>query len=133
MQWDSSPAAGFSEAVPWIDVPASAEHINVAVQAEDPQSVLSYYRALISARHTIPALTDGRFTRIDASAPASLRLPARRARFGRPRDGQSVREAPRSPVLPEDEAVASFAVAPLPGQYGRVIRQDRCGRRPHTE
>jgi len=70
MQWDSSPAAGFSDAVPWIGVPASAEHINVAAQAEDPQSILSYYRALIRARHVIPALNDGTFTRIDASVPA---------------------------------------------------------------
>ena len=70
MQWDSSPAAGFSEAVPWINVPASAEQINVAAQAEDPQSILSYYRALISARHTIPALTDGTFTRVETSVPA---------------------------------------------------------------
>ena len=70
MQWDSSPAAGFSETVPWIDVPASAEQINVAAQADDPQSILTYYRALISARHVIPALTDGTFTRIDASVPA---------------------------------------------------------------
>ncbi len=70
MQWDSSPAAGFSKTVPWIGVPASAKHINVAAQAEDPQSILSYYRALIRARHVIPALTDGTFTRVDASTPA---------------------------------------------------------------
>lgn len=108
MQWDSSPAAGFSEAVPWIDVPASAEHITVAAQADDPHSILTYYRALISARHVIPALTDGTFTRIDASAPALFVYR---------------RSAPGSDVLvmvnlsgqrhtplfsPEDEAVASL-------------------------
>ena len=108
MQWDSSPAAGFSEAVPWIDVPASAEHITIAAQADDPHSILTYYRALISARHVIPALTDGTFTRIDASAPALFVYR---------------RSAPGSDVLvmvnlsgqrhtplfsPEDEAVASL-------------------------
>lgn len=70
MQWDSSPAAGFTQGNPWIDMPSSAEHITVAAQANDPHSILAYYRALIHARHTIPALSDGAFERIDASAPA---------------------------------------------------------------
>ena len=89
-------------------MPASAEHINVAAQADDPHSILTYYRALISARHVIPALTDGTFTRIDASAPALFVYR---------------RSAPGSDVLvmvnlsgqrhtplfsPEDEAVASL-------------------------
>ena len=108
MQWDSSPAAGFSEAVPWIDVPASAENITVAAQANDPQSILTYYRALISARHVIPALTDGTFSRIDASAPALFV-------YRRSTPGSDVlvmvnlsgqRHAPL--FSPEDEAMASL-------------------------
>ena len=108
MQWDSSPAAGFSEAVPWIDVPASAENITVAAQANDPQSILTYYRALISARHVIPALTDGTFSRIDASAPALFI-------YRRSTPGSDVlvmvnlsgqRHAPL--FSPEDEAMASL-------------------------
>ena len=108
MQWDSSPAAGFSEAVPWIDVPASAEHITVAAQADDPQSILAYYRALISARHVVPALTDGTFSRIDVSEPALFV-------YRRSTPGSDVlvmvnlsgqRHAPL--FSPEDEAVASL-------------------------
>ena len=70
MQWDSSPNAGFTSGTPWIDVPASASHINVEAQLEDPSSVYAYYRALIEARHRVPALTVGSFERIDAGDPA---------------------------------------------------------------
>lgn len=70
MQWDDSPTAGFTESTPWIDVPPSASGINVAAQIEDPASILSYYKALIDARHRIPALTEGSFERIDVGCPA---------------------------------------------------------------
>ena len=70
MQWDGSPAAGFTTGRPWIDVPASASAINVETQREDPCSVYAYYRALIEARHRVPALTFGAFERIDAGDAA---------------------------------------------------------------
>ena len=70
MQWDCSPAAGFTTGRPWIDVPASASAINVEAQREDPCSVYAYYRALIEARHRVPALTFGAFERIDAGDAA---------------------------------------------------------------
>ena len=70
MQWDGSPAAGFTTGRPWIDVPASASAINVEAQREDPCSVYAYYRALIEARHRVPALTFGAFKRIDAGNAA---------------------------------------------------------------
>ena len=70
MQWDSSRAAGFTTGSPWIDVPASAARINVEAQLSDKASILAYYRALIEARHRVPALTFGAFERIDAGDPA---------------------------------------------------------------
>ena len=70
MQWDCSPAAGFTTGRPWIDVPASASAINVEAQRQDPCSVYAYYRALIEARHRVPALTFGAFERIDAGDAA---------------------------------------------------------------
>ena len=70
MQWDSSPNAGFTSGTPWIDVPASASYINVETQMEDSSSIYAYYRALIEARHRVPALTAGSFERIDAGDPA---------------------------------------------------------------
>ena len=46
MQWDSSPAAGFTSWTPWIDLPPSASFIHVERQLADASSVLAFYRAL---------------------------------------------------------------------------------------
>ena len=59
MQWDDSPTAGFTSAHPWIGLPPSSSSINVATQIQDPGSILSYYKALIDARHRIPASRRG--------------------------------------------------------------------------
>lgn len=69
MQWDSSPAAGFTSGTPWIDLPPSASSIHVERQLADASSVLAFYRALIDARHRVPALTSGSFRRVDAGDP----------------------------------------------------------------
>ncbi len=62
MQWDDTPkTAGFTTgARVWRAVNADAfEGVNVAAQADDPNSLLSHYRALIHARVTSPALQSG--------------------------------------------------------------------------
>ena len=69
MQWDSSPAADFTSGTPWIDLPPSASFIHVERQLADASSVLAFYRALIDARHRVPALTSGSFRRVDAGDP----------------------------------------------------------------
>jgi len=63
MQWDDSPGAGFSsaEARPWLPIHANAATRNVAAQRDDPQSLLNFYRRLISLRRAMPALQDGMF------------------------------------------------------------------------
>jgi alpha-glucosidase len=62
MQWDSSPNAGFSPAGvdPWLPVhPNFAYGINVAAQDQDPESLLSFYRAILRMRQQTPALVEG--------------------------------------------------------------------------
>src|SRR6185436_19508991 len=59
MQWDASPAAGFSDGTPWLPVVSDYRQINVAVARDDPSSMLSLYRALIALRQASPALTYG--------------------------------------------------------------------------
>jgi alpha-glucosidase len=60
MQWDTSKNAGFSFAEkPWLPVPPSAAQYNVQAEARDPNSILNFYKKLISLRRTIPALRDG--------------------------------------------------------------------------
>lgn len=65
MQWDASPNAGFSppEIRPWLPVAPDADRVNVAAQAEDPDSILTLTRRLIQLRREHPALAVGDFER----------------------------------------------------------------------
>jgi alpha-glucosidase len=59
MQWDAGANAGFSSSASWLPVASNASTVNVAVQAADPLSILSLYRALIRLRRAEPALSVG--------------------------------------------------------------------------
>jgi len=61
MQWDDSPAAGFSAAEPWLPVSADYPARNVAAQSADSASVLNLYRRLLWLRHDNPALYGGSY------------------------------------------------------------------------
>jgi len=59
MQWDASANAGFSSATPWLRVNPNFLTRNVQAQAQDPESLLQCYRALIKLRKETPALHSG--------------------------------------------------------------------------
>jgi alpha-glucosidase len=59
MQWSTAPNAGFSEAKPWLPVPASYKTHNVDSESKDPNSILNFYRKLLALRHAEAALLDG--------------------------------------------------------------------------
>jgi alpha-glucosidase len=59
MQWDESENAGFSNATPWLPVPATYKTHNVADEEKDPDSVLSFYKSVLRMRHSNQALLDG--------------------------------------------------------------------------
>lgn len=61
MQWDASPGAGFSTGTSWLPITKNAGWLNLAAQVDDPNSVLSFYKALIKLRGKTPALRDGEF------------------------------------------------------------------------
>lgn len=64
MQWSDAPNAGFSpqDADTWLPVhPNFAEDVNVAVQQDDPNSILSQLRRIIELRATYSALRTGQF------------------------------------------------------------------------
>lgn len=50
MQWSVEKNAGFSEGTPWIDVVDNYLDINAETQVDDPDSIFSFYRKLISIR-----------------------------------------------------------------------------------
>jgi alpha-glucosidase len=55
------PWTGDRVARSWMRMPADAGTRNVATQAADPDSVLSFYRRLVWLRRSVPALRDGDF------------------------------------------------------------------------
>jgi oligo-1,6-glucosidase len=70
VQWDASPAAGFTSGTPWIAVSPDYAEVNAAAQAGVAGSVFEHYRQLIDLRHTDPVVTDGEFELLLAEHPA---------------------------------------------------------------
>lgn len=70
MQWDASPNAGFSDeaAQPWLPLADDYAQRNVAVQEQNPTSMLSLYRALTALRRAEPALNMGHYASIDSGS-----------------------------------------------------------------
>jgi len=61
VQWDASPAAGFTTGTPWLAINPDHTHVNAAAQVGNPGSVFEHYQRLIALRHTDPVVTDGEF------------------------------------------------------------------------
>lgn len=63
MQWDASAQAGFTggDVRPWLPLQEDYPARNVAVQQQDPRSLLNFYRWAIAVRRAAPALTEGMF------------------------------------------------------------------------
>ena len=72
MQWNDSPNAGFSQANPWLPVPASYKTHNVASELKDSDSVLQFYKRLLTLRHHEPALLDGDYVGLNQDNPDVL-------------------------------------------------------------
>ena len=66
MPWNGSPNAGFTTGTPWL--PISGSERNVAAQAGDRHSTLSFYRHLIDLRRREPALHSGTYTQLASPA-----------------------------------------------------------------
>ncbi len=61
-QWENTVNAGFSAGKPWLPVNPNYPEINAASQINDPDSVFSFYKKLISLRKENRILIDGDFT-----------------------------------------------------------------------
>ena len=61
VQWDASANAGFSSAEPWFDVNPNYTAVNVAAQEADPDSLLNFYRQLLSYRKASPLALYGEY------------------------------------------------------------------------
>jgi alpha-glucosidase len=72
MQWNDSVNGGFSQVSPWLPVPASYKTHNVASEVKDPDSVLQFYKRLLSLRHREPALLEGDYVALNQDNPNVL-------------------------------------------------------------
>ena len=66
MQWDAAANAGFTTGNPWLPISESYRTVNVEAEREDPESMLSLYRALIDLRQSQPALMVGSYQGLPA-------------------------------------------------------------------
>jgi alpha-glucosidase len=70
MPWAAeAPNAGFSDAEPWLPIPATHVSRSVSLQNEDNKSVLATARALIALRRSSRPLREGDFRPISLPAP----------------------------------------------------------------
>ena len=72
MQWNTSANAGFSQAQPWLPVPASYKTHNVATELKEPGSILNFYRHVLELRHQDAALRDGEYVAMNENDPNVL-------------------------------------------------------------
>ena len=80
MQWEPSAGAGFTAGMPWLPLSSDWTQVNVAAQAEAPQSILSLYRRLMALRRAEPALAIGAYVPLHAEGNVIAYL---REGFGR--------------------------------------------------
>jgi alpha-glucosidase len=72
MQWSDAPNAGFTTGVPWNVIPETYKTYNVADELKDPDSILNWYKKLLSLRHTDPALLEGKYVAVNEDDPHVL-------------------------------------------------------------
>lgn len=58
MQWTGEENAGFTTSLPWFEINKNVATRNVALQAADPDSLLSWYRELIALRNAHPVFAN---------------------------------------------------------------------------
>ena len=68
-QWNDSINAGFSDSMPWLKINPDYKTVNVAVQENDPNSCLHYFRKLVQLRKENPVFIYGRYDLIDKDNP----------------------------------------------------------------
>lgn len=62
MQWNSGKNAGFSDVEPWMPINSDYEVFNAESEKNDPNSVLNYYKKLISFRKEHSVIIEGNYT-----------------------------------------------------------------------
>jgi alpha-glucosidase len=119
MQWDASPHAGFTTGTPWLPVAADYQTYNVAAERDDPESMLTFVRALLALRRTTPALSVGNYAETPSGSSDLFA-------FTREHAGQKIlvvlnlSHAPHTFQSQPGPASAEILLSTLPGRAGTV-------------
>jgi alpha-glucosidase len=70
MQWDASPHAGFCppSVEPWLPIARDYQQVNVAVEREEPSSMLTLTRTLLTLRRSRAALYKGSYRSLESGS-----------------------------------------------------------------
>lgn len=60
MRWAEGDGGGFTSGTPWISFPQKCEDISVEKQQKDEESILHFYRRLVTLRKEKPIIADGK-------------------------------------------------------------------------
>lgn len=69
MQWEAGKHSGFSASEPWLPLGPEREYRNVETEANNPQSLLCFYKKLIWLRKKLPALVEGDYQSMISGIP----------------------------------------------------------------
>ncbi len=72
MQWTGGSSAGFTTGSPWQGINSNYQQYNVALEEQDPGSLLEWYKRLIHVRNQSPALRKGTHNPLASSESALL-------------------------------------------------------------
>jgi alpha-glucosidase len=124
MQWDRSPAAGFTRGEPWLPIDHDYRERNVEVQRTDPESILALHRRLVALRRGEPALEVGRFGTITAERDVLVYY--RRGREGESRFlvALNFTSRPRTIRCPGEYCRGTIAISTHRQSEGREITGD---------
>ena len=126
MQWTADPHAGFTAGTPWEPANSDYPEKNVAAQSAEPDSLLSFYRALIHLRAGHAALRVGE-TYVIPSEPQGVYAVLRASKDETVLVVVNLDSAPVSEYhlsLDSGPLSGSYAVAPLLGEgafYGPMV------------
>ena len=134
LAWDASPSAGFSSAAPealWLPLHDGHETINVAIERDDPASLLHLYRRLLALRRASPALHAGSYRPLDS--PEAVFAFERRSGCDLAVIALNLSDEPAAPPRTEgawDVALSSHPdatrpAAPLRPFEGRILTRTR--------
>ena len=120
MQWTPGAQAGFStDPKTWLPIPASSATINVQTEADQPDSMLNWYKHLIALRRTNAALHNGGVVMLDTANPNVLsyvRTP--------PAGGRAVVVSLNMSAQPQTPSLDVTAAGLTPGKVKTLMADD---------